>query len=196
MAAIIKAIASSRSTGVCSLQGRGLTSVPSALYDSDEVLPATGATSAGAESKWWEVSELTKVSPRGTREGLPCACHCTSCCPSSADLRWTSAATRSLSSPTRSACCPRSSTSTSPTTRCRSCPVPSPTCKPSSCSHATATRSCSCLTPCPASALSLCSQVGGPRPQPRGRFASFSYISQAVHTCHLLISIKSTHILH
>ena len=61
MAAITKAIASSRSTGVCSLQGRGLTSVPSALYDSDEVLPATGATAAGAESKWWEVSELTKV---------------------------------------------------------------------------------------------------------------------------------------
>jgi hypothetical protein len=47
--AINKQIAASRSSGTLNLSGKGLTSVPSAVFSADEPLP-------GAEAKWWEVS--------------------------------------------------------------------------------------------------------------------------------------------
>lgn len=57
--AILKAVAASRNTGTANLSGKGLTEVPSALYDFDQPLPAVAA--GGSESKWWEINELAKV---------------------------------------------------------------------------------------------------------------------------------------
>ncbi|GAX78678.1 hypothetical protein CEUSTIGMA_g6116.t1 [Chlamydomonas eustigma] len=53
MSAVAKAIASARSSGNANLSGRGLTQVPSALFNSDEAL--------GVDAKWWEVADLTKL---------------------------------------------------------------------------------------------------------------------------------------
>ncbi len=46
--AVMKALASGRSSGIVLLGGRDLDSVPKALYDPDEPIP-------GGEANWWQV---------------------------------------------------------------------------------------------------------------------------------------------
>lgn len=52
--ALLKSIAASRSTGTVNVSNRGLTELPQAVYDVSVSVP-------GAEAKWWEVVELTKI---------------------------------------------------------------------------------------------------------------------------------------
>lgn len=67
-AALGKAIAAGRSSGVINLSARGLSEVPAAVYDPDA---PTGGDGGGA---WWEAAELTKLDV-SRNEVRRCALH-------------------------------------------------------------------------------------------------------------------------
>eukprot|EP00955_Chlamydomonas_euryale_P112981 366182-Chlamydomonas_euryale.AAC.2 len=63
--AVVKAVIASKTSGTLNLSGRDLVELPACVYD-DEQLPA------GADSKWWEVTELSKLDlSRNQLKALP-----------------------------------------------------------------------------------------------------------------------------